>query len=782
MGEISSTDLEAIKRLESIIEHHINDDQFGVEDLAIKSNMSRSKIHRLLDKTTGQATSQFIREYRLKKAYDLLANKEGNVSEIAFKVGFNSLTYFSSSFSDFYGFRPSEAHEHSVRQKTVEINIELEETKKLSGKYVAASIIILIGLASLFIISIFIKTENSFSDPKSVAVLPLENLTGDADNDHFVDGLHDALIGELGQLSGLQVISRTSTLQFKDPETSISDIATRLQVNNIIEGSVYQAGDSIRIQLQLIQIFPSEKHIWAENFDRKTENILSLFNEVTQKVAGSIDLVLNPADSSFIFEEPTVNPEAYRNLVIANDLVMSRRESDIKQAIERLETSIELDPNYADAHSTLAFTYGLWHQYGYLNLDECIELMQKYIDNSFKLDPDNGMAFLASSYLASKKGKNDQRIELAKRAVELMPNNAQAHFELSDYLWAGVNRADTTRNQESKQMLKKAYRLDPLHPWIATRYAERFFEFEGKLDEAMKRYDEVISLHPEFAIAYRMKAYLLAVPPYSRIDESFLLIYKAWVQDPENRSLISHLIEYSTQLEWMEMTQDLLKYASENNPESSIVLFSKVAHQLTFRNFNKAQTLLNQIDQNYPEYNDDFFNTRFTVAYYSGYYKKADAYFQQMVPEITLTDSLHNRSPFSLFTYSKILSKTGKSELSEKYRNEGCKLAEAMKITEGNPISVDTKNSADIMCSAANGDFQSAANLAEAHYFENKFKNNWPGFLSSIVFDEFYTSEEFSPIKERIYTDLYSMRRNVIAYLKEQGEWRLELEPGFSSY
>lgn len=155
-------------------------------------------------------------------------------------------------------------------------------------------------------------SEVNIESRKSIALLPLHNLTGDPDQSYYVDGLHDALIGELGQLSRLRVISRTSTLRFRDTQSDIRDIARQLDVNYIVEGSVNKADDSVRVQVQLIEVNPEEQHIWAESYERDTRDVLSMLSDVTREIAQTVEVTLAPVEDSLLADRREVNPESYK--------------------------------------------------------------------------------------------------------------------------------------------------------------------------------------------------------------------------------------------------------------------------------------------------------------------------------------------------------------------------------------------------------------------------------------------------------------------------------------
>ncbi|MCK5441530.1 MAG: helix-turn-helix domain-containing protein, partial [Maribacter sp.] len=215
-------DMTFIAELEKYIQTNLNNDQFGVDSLARLAGMSRSSIHRKLNKTVGIPTSQFIREYRLRRAFEILRNEDVTASEVAYQVGFSSATYFNTCFHKFYGFTPGEAKlKDSIEVKKF-INIENTTIRKNSiiKRTLWGALFVLVLFSSTFFFLNFkanedgeiIKREHIIDD-KSIAVLPFKNWTGNPDLEYISDGMTDAVISRLTKISAInKVIPFTSTL------------------------------------------------------------------------------------------------------------------------------------------------------------------------------------------------------------------------------------------------------------------------------------------------------------------------------------------------------------------------------------------------------------------------------------------------------------------------------------------------------------------------------------------------------------------------------------------
>src|SRR5690349_10984304 len=199
---------------------------------------------------------------------------------------------------------------------------------------------------------------------RSLAVLPLESLSGDASQDYFADGMTDALIADLGQISALRVISRTSVMTYKRVRRPLPEIARELNVEAVVEGTVMRSGERVRITAQLIQV-PDEKHLWAQSYEGDLQDTLALQNDVARAIAGQIQVTLNRQEEAALKKSRTVNPEAYDAYLKGRYFWNKRTGEGLKKAVEYFDRAIAADPAYANAHSGLADSYALMGDWEY---------------------------------------------------------------------------------------------------------------------------------------------------------------------------------------------------------------------------------------------------------------------------------------------------------------------------------------------------------------------------------------------------------------------------------
>ncbi len=322
----------------------------------------------------------------------------------------------------------------------------------------------------------------------SLAVLPLENLMGDSEQDYFVDGMHDELIANLAKIGALTVISRTSAMRCKGTDKSLPEIARELGVDAVIEGTVRRAGNQVRITVQLIEA-ATDKHLFAESYQRELRNILALQSEVAQAIAREIKVAVTPEEEARLARARTVNPEAYEAYLKGRYQLSKWTEDSTKKGMEYFRRAIEIDPGYAPAYAGLADAY-----YGLSNLYlPPREAMPKARAAALKaLEIDERLAEAHTS-LAMVKAFYDWDWEGAerefKRALELNPGYADAH------LWYGCHLVGVGRSEEALAQAKQAQDLDPLSPGI-NGYGGLVFYLAGQYDQAIERARKAIEMEP----------------------------------------------------------------------------------------------------------------------------------------------------------------------------------------------------------------------------------------------------------------------------------------------
>ena len=307
------------------------------------------------------------------------------------------------------------------------------------------------------------RGDNETSIIRSIAVLPLDNLMGDPEQDYFVEGMHEAIISNLARLGALKVISRTSAMRYKDTDKLMPEIARELNVDAVVEGSVLKAGNRVRITAQLIH-GASDEHLWSNDYEGDLTDILSLQKTVARAIAGEIGLALKPEEEAYLASAPQVNPEAY-NLYLKG--WHFRNLHNASMAVEYLEQAVALDSTFAQAYAVLAYSYAARYGFKFENslviVDYGFNLMKQALDKALDLDPAQPDAHThLGLYQEQKKWEFVAAEASFRRALELDPNNVNARNEYGWFLQR-VGRPD-----EALAEFRRAQELDPLShlpPW-----------------------------------------------------------------------------------------------------------------------------------------------------------------------------------------------------------------------------------------------------------------------------------------------------------------------------
>lgn len=334
---------------------------------------------------------------------------------------------------------------------------------------------------------------------RSLAVLPLANLMGDPDQAYFVDGLHDILIGELAGISDLTVISRTSVLRYRDTDRTMAEIAAELGVDALVEGSVFRAGDTVRIGVQLIRGSP-EEHLWQDRYEGRLNEALALQTRVAQAIAQQIRLALSPREAQRLARRPEVDPAAQEAYMRGRALWRTRSPDVMGRALAFLEKAVAADSLFALAWSGLADVYTMGSFYGGLDVtsEEAHRRGEQNARRALEIDPGlaEAHAALAGAHFWGGWDVDAAEQEL-RRALELNPSLAQAHNWLGDVLNA------RGKAEEALASFRRARDLDPFAP-LMNRDLARCLMYLGRCEEAITAAQYAVELDPTHAEAYRV--------------------------------------------------------------------------------------------------------------------------------------------------------------------------------------------------------------------------------------------------------------------------------------
>lgn len=447
------------EKLTKIILTNLGDENFGIKEVEKALGMSRSSINRKLQSYSLKPVGQFIKETRLQKAKEFLVNEELTVSEAAYKAGFGSPAYFSTCFSEYFGYPPGEAKKwnlpetENVNQLTVNENVVavkeqynkpgIHKKKKILFYSLTGILILFIAVANIFFFSHLKTSYVKKSTEKTIAVLPFLNDSPDSSNVYFINGMMEAILNNLSKINDLQVLSRTSVEKFRNNRSkTVREIAGELGVNYIVEGSGQKMGNQIVLFIQLIEA-KTDKHILSERYSRNLENIFDLQEEVATAIASKIEAVITSEEAEIISKHSTTNMPAL------NQYFRGRELRQVSQNEYR---------------------------------EDLKEQSGKFFREAIRLDSTFSNAYVQLGYVI-RHGNNDSAMFLADKALTFDNKNAEA-YGLKAFCYSMVNDYE-----KAEEQCKLALRYEPNNPLFNRYMAQSFFyrnQFYNSLDYGIK--------------------------------------------------------------------------------------------------------------------------------------------------------------------------------------------------------------------------------------------------------------------------------------------------------
>jgi TolB-like protein len=426
-----------------------------------------------------------------------------------------------------------------------------------SGRKFAALIVTLAVIAAALLLFQLFRSKSASPageaalalPPKSIAVLPFENLSEDKANAYFADGIQDEILTRLAKIADLKVISRTSTQKYKSAPNNLRDIAAQLGVANILEGSVQKSSNQVRITVQLINAL-NDSHLWAETYDRKLIDVFQVESDVAQKIAGSLEAQLTGREKMEIAARGTENAAAYDAYLHALALLNRQGTQDLENAINYSRRAVELDPNYAQAWTVLSIAesqkyfypdhtepqlarariaaetafrlgrdsaeghgaMGLFYYYCLQDFDRALAELAIARQRA----PNDANVVLASGLVKRRQGKLDEAIALQLEAANLDP--------LNEDVWVNIGRSyrGLRKFDEARAMYDRAHEIEPNDLAVIAQRAETYLA-QGDLDTCWKAIEPMKFPPTDRAFGF----YVTVLSFQRRFDDAEKMIVKA---------------------------------------------------------------------------------------------------------------------------------------------------------------------------------------------------------------------------------------------------------------
>lgn len=359
-------------------------------------------------------------------------------------------------------------------------------------------------------------------DRRRLAVLPLVNMTADPQDEFFADGMTDELISTISTVRELNVISRTSIMQYKGGGKKIAEIGRELNAGTLLEGSVRRAGTKVRIAIQLIDV-QEDKHLWAQKYDRELREVFAIQSDIAQRVARALKVQLLAKVKKQVEKRPTKNTEAFTLYLKGRYYWNERTKESLNKAVGYFEKAIEIDSNYSRASVGLAECYIALGDHVHLPPNEAFPKAKALATKALGLDDNIAEAHATLGSVLNHEWDWAGSEREFKRAIELNPSYATAHH------WYAVHLNSVGRHDEALVEIKRAQELDPLSPIIKTNIGVTYC-YERRYDEAINQLKEVLETDPNFVPAHNYLGVVYACK--SMFEEAIAEIQKAKTLSP----------------------------------------------------------------------------------------------------------------------------------------------------------------------------------------------------------------------------------------------------------
>lgn len=508
----------------------------------------------------------------------------------------------------------------------------------------AADYIVLTGLLAITITSVWLlagrisgdptaqnvtEFPHRDADPLSIAVLPFATRSNVADTAYFADGIHDDLLTTLSKVSALKVISRTSVLEYRETNKNIREIGRELGAANVLEGGVQQAGNNVRINVQLIDA-ETDEHLWAHTFDRELsiENVFAIQSEIVETIAAQLAATLSPEERVRIRRDRTDNLEAFREFTRGKQDMSLASFKGLNDAVTHFEAAISLDPEYVLAHAGLANSYASMANTGAISVSEMIAKGREHIDKAVELDADNGFVQAVLARYAAAEG--DPAAEsLFLHSLELAPNDVDV---LSIY---ATHLRIARRNEEALRILERALDLDPLSVLLYHDLG-RVNLWMGNFEPALAAFRRIAQINP--GNPYAAHGAAMATILSGQLAEAGYWSDEAAHVDPADYENPSTAVIIYVSAGNMEMAERRLADALELGPEEPYPLSAKAYFLFHADERDKAidiakASLTKGLDD---RWGSDMVFLRLVAddALTTGRYEEALAWFEKKVPEL----------------------------------------------------------------------------------------------------------------------------------------------------
>ncbi|MFD0975339.1 hypothetical protein [Salinimicrobium gaetbulicola] len=608
------------------------------------------------------------------------------------------------------------------------------------------------------------------SQQASIAVLPFADFSPKGDQEYFADGISDEILNSLANVEGLHVAGRTSSFQFKNENRDLKEIGAKLGVDHILEGSVRKAGNQLRITAQLIKI-EDGFHIWSKTYDSEysAENIFDIQDEISKEVLEELRIRLLPGQQeSATIVRPTDNIEAYNLYLKGLSKASTLNPSDLEMAQNYFKEAIELDPDFALAYAKKAESLIFQFIFGNSEFEKTINESREDIDVALLLKDDLAEAYVALGMNYMIRDQRKTSLLAFKKAKKLKPGDAEVSASYGVGLWVNQQR------EKAQKELEYAYELDPLSPRV-NLYLGEIYQMNGSFKKAEKHLLRAIDIRPEYLVAYESLTNLYGAM-MGQHDKAIITMHKAYNRVEKKNKAVNLIFYPAVDLGLLNFAEEALTILKTEFPNNLTTLNTQLYWLGRHEKYEEAFNLIKLSDSVEGHIPDRYYLDRIQIPVLAmGKYNYYLDEVKKRAPELLRTDTLQfkERSYSNMLGAIVSLRETGQIKKANTILHN---LDEHLqKLPEKETLEFNGRYfEVYIMCKGLLNDRKAVKEAFKTRLENGNIIGHY--FIYGIDNDIFFrlSQEELRPFKLAEEKIIKQQRDNVIAYLKNEGEWKEE--------
>ncbi|MDX1314089.1 MAG: helix-turn-helix domain-containing protein [Eudoraea sp.] len=752
-----------ISRARQVVLDNLLNPQFGVSALARELGISRSELYRRVKEAEQKSASQFIREIRLDRALELLNSDQYSITEIAYMVGFNSPTYFSTCFKEYFGYSPSTADQNGHNNSITE---EASRPAKWKVPLILGAVAIIIAVFGISSMTKSGRTE----EEKSLAVLKFDYLGVDSAQTNRARALADEVLNSLSNRSGLRVVAASSSFNV-DKSEACSKIGKSLGVDYLVDGSLTILGDQLKATVKLID--GREGHqLWARSFESAPQAFQELPGAISKEVAAQIQHSMLPE------AQRSSSLQATELYLRARKMGDQRYKDSISQAIRLLDQAVDLDPNFAEAYGELSFLYGQLHFYGSVSLEERDKLMEEHLKKALEISPESPEVLFAKADFMFKTGQFVRDSSTIVSGFKLLhqanPEVARICYRLFQ-VYRAMGQYDT-----SHEYLEKAVQLEPKNSFYLTILARDLFWKRGQKERAFGIIQEVTSQDRYHHSSICFKTAMLVDQAQYGYLPAIKKIQRALEEEPYSDWYLFWAYQLFLDLDLIPLATKNIRLYEVKFPENPIYTYGSLIKLLIAERRFQDAIDLTQIWVSDNRLDPQLVAANLSRLYYlQGNHHESLELLQAEFPELLQQIRDGSLEPVGLEfeeleavrTYVEVNQSMGKEVEVTNHKEFLC----AYYTENGDATNYGNKlNPLD--CLYLQGDLKGFLQALEDTFFRKGEPFRIYTNLKTLRYREFVEYPEYQQLFRKIEAEIHRQRAEVIAYLKEEGDWDSALD------